>query len=319
LISRQPRIAVVGATGTVGSQIADLISERALPFTELKLFGRETGRAVEAGERTLPVVAFNGPDDLSEVDIAFLAIPRSLAVDIVNARPKPLLIDLSAATAAPVAAVPLAAPGITPRDRMAELADANLVGLPHPAAQVIAAITHTLGNTGFAAAAVMLSASAGGHQAISDLFQQSADLLNARLDLPDDQPQLAFNAFPPRDSRELAQVIAAQVERLVGAPPQIIVDVLRVPTFHGSAVALFLPANGESGEWPMRLRSAPGIILVESDEAASFVDAVGQEAVIVRMTQNHNAVSLWCTFDAPRLAALTAVWVAETVIQSPGG
>jgi aspartate-semialdehyde dehydrogenase len=89
--------------------------------------------------------------------------------------------------------------------------------------------------------------------------------------------------------------------------------VVRVPAFHGSAVALFLPTGKESSEWAARLRSAPGIILVESDEVAGLVDAVSQEAVIVRMTQTAAGAALWCAFDAARLAALTAVWIAEAL------
>jgi len=52
---REPRVAVVGATGTVGSQIADLIGEREFPCSELILFAAEAGSSdsVEsAGNRT---------------------------------------------------------------------------------------------------------------------------------------------------------------------------------------------------------------------------------------------------------------------------
>jgi hypothetical protein len=62
------------------------------------------------------------------------------------------------------------------------------------------------------------------------------------------------------------------------------------------------------------LRSAPGIILVESEEASGLVDGVGQEAIIVRLTVSRGgAASIWCTFDAARLAALSAVWIAEAL------
>src|SRR5438874_854826 len=67
LQSRDPRIALLGATGTIGTQIAELIGQRNFPYAELKLFARDSSadRMVDAGERSLPVAPFNGAEDLS--------------------------------------------------------------------------------------------------------------------------------------------------------------------------------------------------------------------------------------------------------------
>ena len=74
---------------------------------------------------------------------------------------------------------------------------------------------------------------------------------------------------------------------------------------------MFLPAGKASMEWAERLRSAPGLILVANDTAAGFVDAIGQEGVITRISLDAAGAAIWCAFDAARLAALTAVWIAE--------
>jgi hypothetical protein len=66
-------------------------------------------------------------------------------------------------------------------------------------------------------------------------------------------------------------------------------------------------------EWPERLRSAPGTILLPDREGAGLVDAVGQEAVLVKMSATSAGTSIWCVFDGSRLLALSAVWIAETV------
>jgi aspartate-semialdehyde dehydrogenase len=315
LASRDARIALVGATGTVGSQIAELLSERSFPYSELKLFARDSSaRVVEAGEQSLPVAHFNGAQDLSAFDIAFLAIQRSAAAEIIEAQPGPVLIDLSAATVAPHDTVALVAPGLTARERIVQFSQAKLFAVPHPAAQLIATILQALRSDSFAAASIMLSASAAGHQGMSDLFQQSADLLNARLDL-DDETQVAFNVFPAPGARELVQALAAQIGVLGVDSSQLVLDIFRVPSFHGSGIALFLPANQAKMEWAERLRSAPGLILVADDEAAGFVDAVGHEGAITRISSDAAGAAIWCAFDAARLAALTAVWIAETLSQ----
>jgi len=313
---REVRVAVVGATGAVGSQIAELLGARGFPLAELKLFARDSSaRSVEVGGRALIVAPFNGAQELAAFDITFLAIDRGTAAEIVAARPAPVLIDLSAATQPPTKVSSLVAPGLTARERVVELGQSKLFGVPHPAAQVTATILKVLGTQPFVAAAVLLSASAAGHESITKLFQQSADVLNARLELEGDETQVAFNVFPAPHLRELASVIAAQTTALAGIGSLPAIEVLRVPAFHGSAVELLLPRGSDSGQWVERLRSAPGLILLEGDEAASFTDAVGQEATLVRMSQSEGGCSIWCVFDATRLAALSAVWIAEALVQ----
>ena len=197
----------------------------------------------------------------------------------------------------------MVAPGLTARERIALADHGQIFAVPHPAAQLIATLLQVLGSDGFAAASIMLSASMAGHQGVSHLFQQSADLLNARLDL-DDEPQVGFNVFAPQGSRELARSIAAQIKALGVDSSRLVLDIVRVPAFHGSGVALFLPAAESTIECAERLRSAPGLILVVNDDAAGFVDAVGQEGAITRMSLDSAGAAIWCAFDAARLAAL---------------
>ena len=271
---------------------------------------------VDAGERSFSVDSFNGPEDLSAFDIAFLAVPREIAVEIIEAQPGPILIDLSAATAAPEKGVAMVAPGLTPRDQVAQCSGGQLFAVPHPAAQLIATILQVLGNDGFAAASIMLSASASGHEAVGHLFQQSADLLNARLDL-DDEPQVAFNVFAAPRAHALALALAEQIRVLGAGSNQLLLDVIRVPAFHGCGVHLFSPIHEGRAKWPELLRSAPGLIVVANDDATGFVDAVGQEGAITRISMEDSGAAIWCVFDAARLAALTALWIAETLSQSP--
>jgi aspartate-semialdehyde dehydrogenase len=316
LASRDARIALVGATGTVGSQLAELIGQRNFSYSELKLFAQESaGRMVEVGERQLPVARLNGAQELATFDLAFLAVPHDVASELIAAKPGPVMIDLSAANVAPRSEVAMVAPGLTERDRVARFAPGEVVAVPHPAAQLIATILRVLRSDGFAAASIMLSASAAGHQGVTDLFQQSADLLNARLDL-DDGPQVAFNVFAADSARALAQAWAAQIAMLGIDSGRLVLEIVRVPAFHGSGIALFLPADEAGREWQDRLRSVPGVIAVATDDSGGFVDAVGQEGAITRITLDRAGAAIWCAFDTARLAALTALWIAESLSDS---
>jgi aspartate-semialdehyde dehydrogenase len=313
LANRELAVALVGATGTVGSQIAELIVQRSLPYSQLKLFASDSSdRVVDVGERTLPVHGFAGPEELSAFDVVFLAIPNALAAQITQARPGPLLIDLSAATFLPDDTRVLLAPGLTTRERIVRAKRTAVFAVPHPAAQLIATILQAIGSDATAGASIMLSASAGGHQSISDLFEQSADVLNARLDV-DDKTQLAFNVFRPPESDQLSRAIAGQVRALLNRNAYLLLNVVRVPAFHGSGVALFLQTDRPRENLFNDLRSAPGLIVTDHNDATGFVDAVGQEGAIARIDLNDAGATIWCTFDAARLAALTAVWIAETL------
>lgn len=316
--SRGIRVAIVGATGAVGGQIADLIGARDFPYAELKLFDSEAGttsEGVESGGRTLSVARLGSPADLAPFELAFLAVPAHDAQTIIDANPGPVFVDLSAARRVPNALTPMVAPGLTPRERLLEMKGNRVFAVPDPAAQAIATLLKAIDvRAGFAGAAVMLAASAEGRDAVTELFNQSADLLNARLDIGEEETQLAFNVFQSPNAGESGGAIAAQVAALVPGAPPILVELLRVPAFHGSGVALFIySSGGETGEWVGRLRSAPGVIMLEGADVSSFVDAVGQEALLVRMSVTRAAARLWVVFDGPRLAALSALWIAETL------
>jgi aspartate-semialdehyde dehydrogenase len=221
---------------------------------------------------------------------------------------------LSAADRPPTT-VPLIAPGLVARDRVQDFKAHKLLSVPHPAAQVIATVINAIGLTsGFVGATVLAGASASGRERVSELFNQTAELLNARLDIGEDDTQLAFNLYIPENGNTLADAIAAQVTALAGGGATVAVQFIQVPAFHGEALAISITsALGDAREWIPKLRAAPGILLIEGDDPAGFVDAVGQEAVIVRMRSSGNGAVLWCVFDSARVAATTALWIAESL------
>jgi aspartate-semialdehyde dehydrogenase len=89
------------------------------------------------------------------------------------------------------------------------------------------------------------------------------------------------------------------------------------PIVHGAALTIEIPAAAEMGEWIDRLGKAPGIILAEEGAPLGVIDAVGQEAVMISAELSETGLTLWCVFDNARLAALSALWIAETM--SPAG
>ena len=314
--SDQRRVAVVGAPGAVGSQIVELLIERGFPFSELKLFAspESAESSLEFNDQSYPIYPLSDPTDLSGFEVAFLAVPSSAASAIVRARPGPLLIDLSAAGRAPSSGIPIAAPALTSRERMIDLGHQPLIATPHPAAEVIAGIIKMLDlRSSVVCATLMLSASSRGKAEVADLISQSADLLNARLDVEDDQTQIAFNLFADEQEAELTAAISAQVEELLGYRAQLLLRVVRMPVLHGAGLSILVPAAAGAGSRD-KLSAAPGILLLEDEDPAGVIDAMSQEAICVSAKIEPAGVALWCVFDNARRAALSAIWIVESAM-----
>ena len=136
----------------------------------------------------------------------------------------------------------MTAPGLTPRAVIDQLRGTMVFAVPHPAAHALAACIDALGaHGGFVAATVMLGASAGGRDTLADTVDQTANLLNARLDLEDDKPQRAFNILMREHERSIAAAIAAQAAALLIGPPAISVQAVAVPVLHGSGLVIEIP------------------------------------------------------------------------------
>ncbi|MGH7864753.1 MAG: hypothetical protein ACREQB_07175, partial [Candidatus Binataceae bacterium] len=314
---REPRVAVVGATGAVGGQLLELILSRAFATSELRPFASDAGEAtaVDIGDDHHVVHRLESPAQLNRFDIAFLAVPAGIAQEIIAARPGPALIDLSGALRAPSPAAALVAPGLTSREKLTRFKDERVFATPHPAAHAIATCLRALEiDSGFVSAVFLQGASAGGRDRITAAVEQTTDLLSGRLGLEDQEVQRGFNLFVHREELIAREAITSQVSHLLGRAPQIVTTAVAVPVLHGAGLVIHLPAAPKAaGRAEEMLRAAPGLLMVEAGQPLGIADAVGQEAIIVRVDNLLDGVALWCVLDNTRLAALLAMWIAENL------
>ena len=322
---RDLKLAIVGATGTVGARLVELIDERRFPYAELKLFASADSapQRIEVGGSDLPVDAFTSAGDLAGFDVAFLALPEQSAAEIIKAvsgpaSSGPLLIDLSPA-ARSISRAPLVAPGLTPREAIARLSAGGVFATPHPVAYALATLLKALeARAEVVAATAMLGASHGGRERLAGLITQSASLMNAQLNVGEGEIQLAFNVFVDPCEAQAAGEISSQVTSLLGYSPSLALLIAQAPTLHGTALALSARLDCDLAR--RKLREAPGVLLVE-DEGPQFrgvVDAVGEDAILVRVLERPPGVALWCLFDSARLAVLPALWIAENLRPGSG-
>jgi aspartate-semialdehyde dehydrogenase len=317
--SRELKVAVVGATGAVGGQIVELLGVRGLSIVELGLFATAQGAAqtVEALGSERRVEELHEPAELSSYDIAFLAVAPSWAAEIVRARPGPVLIDLSAATRARSGVAPFVAPGFTPPERVAQLARTDgVLAIAHPASHVLASVVNAAGaKAGTVCVTLMVGASSVGRQSVEEVAREAAALLSGTHSLEEGDVQRAFNAFRAESATELAGVLAAQTQALIGSAPRFLIEVVNVAVLHGSALTVFIPDPPDTQNLTANLQNAPGLVVLEGEEeGASVADAIGQEAVLVVVNLHPAGAVVWCAFDGPRAAALDAVWAAEKLV-----
>ncbi|MDF0732542.1 aspartate-semialdehyde dehydrogenase [Pseudomonas entomophila] len=325
-------IAVIGATGSVGETLVQILEELDFPVATLHLLAsmESAGSSVMfAGKkvRVREVDSF----DFSQAKLAFFAagpaVSRSFAAKAQQAGCT--VIDLSGGLDDALAVVPEANP-----ERIAGLAWPARVASPSSAAVALAvALAPLKGLLDIERVQVMasLAVSAQGREAVNELARQTAELLNARpLEPRFFDRQVAFNllaqvgATDEQGHAPLERRLVSELRVLLGLPAlKISVTCVQVPVFFGDsfsvAVQSHRPVDLEAVN--QVLEAAEGIELVERDDYPTPVgDAVGQDVVYVGRVRHgvdeDQQLNLWLTTDNVRKgAALNAVQVAQLLIK----
>ncbi|WP_053150741.1 aspartate-semialdehyde dehydrogenase [Pseudomonas sp. P97.38] len=327
-------IAVIGATGTVGETLVQILEERDFPIGNLHLLAssESAGSSVlfrGKNVRVREVAEF----DFSKVQLAFFAAgpavtlsfaPRATAAGCA-------LVDLSGALP------PEQAPQIVPQANapvLAGLAKPFQVSSPSASATVLAMALAPLRECLVmqrVSVTAHLAVSTQGRVAVNELARQTAELLNARpLEPTFFDRQMAFNLLAQvgtpdeqghtllekRLVRELRQVLEQPLLKISGT-------CIQAPVFFGDSFSVTVQMSDaiDLAKVNAALEAAPGIELVEAGDYPTPVDdAVGQDEVYVGRVRlgidDPAELNMWLTSDNVRKgAALNAVQVAELLIK----
>ncbi|MFY1689287.1 aspartate-semialdehyde dehydrogenase [Plantactinospora sp. WMMB782] len=340
-----PTLAVVGATGAVGTVMCDLLSSRKNVWGEIRLLAspRSAGqtrmcRGEELTVQALSAEAFDG------VDVAMFDVP-----DEVSAQWAPVAVSRGAVAVDNSAAfrsdrdVPLVVPEINPeqvRNRpKGIIANANCTTLTMIVA--VAPLHREYGLRELVLAS---------YQAVSGTGQVGVDILhdqlskiagdrvlgsrpgNVRQAIGDDlgpfPAPMALNVVPwagsLRDGGWSSEELKLRNEsrKILGLPDlKVSATCVRVPVVTGHSVAVHAVFGTEVDAEGAReaLRNAPGVILVDDPAAGEFpmpIDAVGTDPSWVgrirRSVDDPRALDLFVTGDNLRKgAALNTAQIAE--------
>jgi aspartate-semialdehyde dehydrogenase len=173
-------------------------------------------------------------------------------------------------------------------------------------------------------------ASEQGQKGMDELHQQTVNLLSFQ-SLPKDvfDAQVAFNLIERygQKSRLSLDSLARRVRRhyrnLAGAEqPQPALMTLQPPVFHSNSLAIFLEMElGVDLERLSQALSGDHVTLsgTEDDSQPNNVNTAGQSNILVSLKlepENPNGIWLWVAGDNLRIAAMTAVECAESMIST---
>jgi aspartate-semialdehyde dehydrogenase len=341
----QPTLAVVGATGSVGTVMLELLTSRRNVWGEIRLIAsaRSAGKQLACRGEQLTVRELT-PEAFDGVDVAMFDVPDDVSLEWapIAAGRGPIVVDNSAAFRMEPD-VPLVVPEVNPealRYRPRQIvSNANCTVMA-----MIMAIAPLHAEYGLRelVLASYQAASGAGQVGVDTLHDQLSKVAGDRLlgsrpgnvrqavgdDLGPFPAPLALNVVPWSGALEPLGWSSEELKlrnesrKILGIPAlKVSATCVRVPvvTGHSIAVHAVFAAEVDADGARQALRNAPGVILVDDPEAGEFpmpIDAVGTDPSWVgrirRAMDDPRALDLFVTGDNMRKgAALNTLQIAE--------
>ncbi|MEM9449865.1 MAG: aspartate-semialdehyde dehydrogenase [Cyanobacteria bacterium P01_E01_bin.6] len=333
-MSRTFNIAILGATGAVGTELLSLLEERQFPVGTLKLLSsqRSAGQVLTyRGESVVVEAVSDRSFDGIDVVLASAggSVSKQWADNIVAAGA--VMIDNSSAFRM-VPHVPLVIPEINPD---AAKNHQGIIANPNCTTIIMAMAVwplHQHQPVRRILAATYQSASGAGARAMEEVKAQAQDILDQKEPSTDSFPYpLAFNLFPHNSALdehgycEEEMKMVNETRKIFDSPNlKIKATCIRVPILraHSEAVTLEFDEPFSPNQAKEILSHAPGVKVVE-DWAKNYfpmpIDASGKDDVLAgrirRDISNPCGLELWLCGDQIRKgAALNAVQIAELLV-----
>jgi len=333
-LTKSYRVAILGATGAVGTELLTLLQNRNFPLESLKLLAspRSSGRTLRFQGEDLPVEAVSDRS-FDNVDLVLASaggsISKTWAPIAVEAGA--VVIDNSSAFRLDPQ-VPLVVPEVNPsavRNHRGIIANPNCT-------TILMAVAvwplHQVRAVQRIVAATYQSASGAGARAMEEVLAQAQAILIGETPVTEVFPYpLAFNLFPHNSPLnhlgycEEEMKMVNETRKIFGTQDlRITATCVRVPVLraHSEAINLEFETPLSVDEAREILSQAPGVRVVEDWKANYFpmpIEATGQDEVLVgRIRQDIShpcGLELWLCGDQIRKgAALNAVQIAELLV-----
>jgi aspartate-semialdehyde dehydrogenase len=328
------RLAIVGATGNVGREMMQILSEREFPCDEVAAIAssQSQGAEVEFGDTGKYLKCRNIEHfDFSGWDIALFAAgsgPAKIYAPKAAASGCVVIDNSSLYRMDPD--IPLIVPEVNP-EAISGYSKRNIIANPNcSTAQMVVALKplHDFAKIRRVVVSTYQSVSGAGKGGMDELFSQSrAIFVGDPIEANQFTKQIAFNVIPHIDtflddgSTKEEWKMVVETKKILDPKIKLSATCVRVPVFVGHSEAINIEFEKEiSAEKASELlREAPGVMLVDKREDGGYVTPVecaGDGATYIsRLREDptvENGITLWCVSDNLRKgAALNAVQIAE--------
>jgi aspartate-semialdehyde dehydrogenase len=332
-------VAVVGATGAVGTEMISILEERKFPVGDLRALAssRSVGGTIPFKDQELVIQELT-EESFVGVDLALFSagaeISRKFAPLAVKAGA--VVIDNSAAWRMDPE-VPLVVPEVNRADlnwHKGVIANPNCSTI-----QMVVALEplHTAAHIKRIVVTTFQSVSGTGKEAMDELLEESRDLLSFKEVTPSVYPhQIAFNCLPhiddflPTGYTKEEMKMVNETRKIMGDDTiQVTATTVRVPVYvgHSESVNIETESKLSANEARAILAEAPGVMVYDDPSHKIYptpLDVAGKDEVYVgRIREDEsipNGLNLWIVADNLRKgAALNAVQIAEALIEASTG
>lgn len=334
-MTKSYRVAILGATGAVGTELLELLERRNFPLADLKLLAspRSAGRTLQfQGENLLVEPVGEGSFDNVDLVLASAGGSISLVWAPIAVAAGAVVIDNSSAFRLDPQ-VPLVVPEVNPS---ALHSHRGIIANPNCTTILMTVAVwplHQVRAVRRIVAATYQSASGAGARAMEEVKNQAQAVLQGKEPVTEIFPYpLAFNLFPHNSPLnqlgycEEEMKIVNETRKIFDAQQlRITATCIRVPVLraHSEAINLEFETPLSVDEAREVLSQAPGVQLVEDWESNHFpmpIEATGRDEVLVgRIRQDIShpcGLELWLCGDQIRKgAALNAVQIAELLVE----
>lgn len=333
-MSKEWRVAVVGATGLVGETMIQVLAERDFPVSELYPLAsnRSLGKSVEFKGRHYAVEELAG-FDFSRADIGLFSAGSEISAQFApQAGAAGCIVIDNTAQFRYETDIPLVVPEVNPH-AIGAFRKRNIIANPNCSTiQMVVALKPIHDAVGIERinVATYQSVSGAGKEAVEELATQTAALMNGRDVTPRViAKQIAFNCVPQIDrfqdngyTREEMKMVWETRKIMGDESIRVNATTVRVPVFFGHGEAVHLETRRKISEREARelLGRAPGVTVLDERQPGGYptqaTEAANRDTVYVGRIRedisHERGLDLWIVADNVRKGAATnSVQIAE--------
>jgi aspartate-semialdehyde dehydrogenase len=338
-MSKEFRVAVVGATGLVGDTMIQILAERKFPVSELHPLAsnRSLGKKVSFKGREYPVEELSG-FDFSRADIGLFSAGAEISREFApKAAAAGCIVIDNTSEFRYDDEIPLVVPEVNPHAIARHTARGIIANPNCSTIQMLVALKPIHDAVGIERinVATYQSVSGGGKEAVDELAEQTSTLIQGKGPVHPRviAKQIAFNCVPQIDkfldngyTKEEMKMVWETQKIMEDASIRVNATAVRVPVFFGHSEAVHIETRRKITADQARelLRKAPGIEVMDDRKPGGYptaaTEAANHDTVYVGRIRedisSDRGLNLWIVADNVRKGAATnSIQIAEILVR----